>query len=86
MNKYVKEYQCSGISIFETYEDFIKKYANIKTKFCVPIWRYVNKKKHTFLRLYNPRINTPEIIIILENCSNKFNCIEITEEDVSCMD
>jgi hypothetical protein len=76
----------ANISIFETYEDFMKEYANIKTKYCVPVWRYVNKDKHTFLRIYNPRINIAEIIIILEDCSKEFTCIEITQEDINFMD
>lgn len=76
----------ANLSIFKTYEDFIIPYANIKTKYCIPSWKYVNKNKHTFLRIYNPRINVAEIIIILEDCSKEFTCIEITEEDIKYMD
>jgi hypothetical protein len=76
----------ANLSMFNTYDDFMKKYANIKTKYCVPVWKYINKNKHTFLRLFNPRTNITEIIIILEDCSKEFTCIEITEEDIQFMD
>jgi hypothetical protein len=78
----------ANLSIFETYNDFMKEYANIKTKYCVPVWRYVNEKKHTFLRLFNPRTNITEVIIILEDCLKEFtcsSCIEITQEDINSM-
>jgi hypothetical protein len=76
-----------GFSMYNTYEDFIKDYVNIKTKYCVPVWRYLSSmERHTFLRLFNPRTNTPEIVIILEDCVAEFKCIEITESDIGFMD
>jgi hypothetical protein len=70
-----------------TYEEFSKEYVNMleQPKYCVPVWRYRNNDEHTFLRIYNPRTNQPEIIVILEDCLDKFSCIEITEKDMEYM-
>jgi hypothetical protein len=77
-----------GFGIYKTYDDFMVDYSNIeeKPKFCVPVWRYRSGDGHTFLRLYNPRVNVAEIVVVLEDCLDQFTCIEITEEDIKYMD
>jgi hypothetical protein len=77
-----------SFGVFQTYEEFAKEYTNLieKPKFCMPVWRYRNEQGHTFLRIYNPRINYPAVVVILEDCLDKFSCVEITQEDINAMD
>jgi hypothetical protein len=54
--------------------------------FNVPVWKYLSKEGHTFVRGLQPRKNEPFIHIFLENCMDKINCLEITEEVREVMD
>ena len=67
--------------IFETYESSEPG----STKYNVACWKYLTKEGYTLVRVYRPRKNEPYINIYLENCMNKINCIEITEEDINYM-
>lgn len=55
-------------------------------KFNIPCWKYRNKKGHIFVRGLMPRINRPFLHIILEDCLDKINCLELTEKDIKGMD
>ena len=77
-----------GFGIFSTYDEFIAEYHHIldQPKYSVPVWRYRNEAGHTFLRIYSPRVNAPAIVVVLEDCIDKFTCIEITKQDMEYMD
>jgi len=73
------------IIIFESYKHFKNTYGEYN-KFNISCWKYKNKEGHTFVRGLSPRVNYPFLHIILENCLNKINCLEITEQDLESMD
>lgn len=52
----------------------------------VPVWKYKNKDEHTFVRGVMPRHNEPFLHIFLEDCLDKIECLEISQEDVDGMD
>ena len=68
--------------IFETYESSDWKFD----KFNVPVWKHFNKDGHTIVRGIMPRRNEPFIHIFLEDCREKIDCIEISEQEISEMD
>lgn len=72
------------IWIFDSYSDLEEKW--VYDKFNVPVWKYVNEHKHTLVRVFLPRINHSEIHIILEDCKDKINCLEIDQADIEEMD
>lgn len=55
-------------------------------KFNVPFWKYLNEDGHTFVRGFMPRRTEPFIHVFLEDCRDKIDCLEITQEDVDNMD
>jgi hypothetical protein len=55
-------------------------------KFNVPVWKHLNECNHTIIRGISPRINCPFIHIVLENCMDKVNCLEITSKNIEEMD
>ena len=55
-------------------------------KFNIPCWKYRNEKRHVFVRGLMPRLNKPFLHIILEDCLDKIDCLEITEKDLEEMD
>lgn len=52
----------------------------------VPTWKHLNELGHTLVRGLRPRKNEAFLHIFLENCMDKINCLEITEEQISKMD
>lgn len=54
--------------------------------FNVPVWKYLSKDGHTFVRCISPRINVTYIDVYLEDCIDKINCLEITEKELELMD
>jgi len=75
------------IDMFETYDDSWAKNddAGYK-KWNIPVWKYKNKNGHTMLRGLSPRNNSSFLHVILEDCMDKFDCLEITQDDVDGMD
>lgn len=68
--------------IFETYENSNWEYDIWN----IPVWKYLSKDGHTFVRGLIPRRNEPFIHVFLENCMDKINCYEISEENINYMD
>ena len=52
----------------------------------MPVWKYLNKNNHVIIRGMLPRINEPFIHVILENCIDKIECFEITDEHLKKID
>ena len=74
--------------IFKTFEDF-KKDCDQMPKydiFNIPVWKHLNKQGHTLIRGLRPRKNEGFILVILEDCMDKINCLEITQELIDAMD
>lgn len=66
--------------IFEVFDE------DMYNKFNIPTWKHLNKNGHTLVRGLRPRINEPFLHIFLENCIDKIECLEITEDDIKGMD
>lgn len=76
---------CS-VEIYNTLKEAKDESSNIFGKFTVSVWKYLNENGHTFVRVFCPRINHTSIMILLENCMDQIEAIEITEEDYNNMD
>jgi len=79
------EFNRMKLYIFETFDDF-KKYDFEYDKYTIPVWKFLSKKGHTFIRGLQPRINEPFLHIVLTNCIDKIECLEITQSDIDGMD
>lgn len=76
------EYTKLKPNIYDTFES-----SNWKYDMCnVPVWKHLSKNGHTFVRGIMPRRNEPFIHIFLENCIDKINCLEISQDDINSMD
>jgi len=69
-------------NIYETFESSDWKYD----MYNVPVWKHLSAEGHTFVRGFIPRKNDSFIHIFLENCIDKINCLEITQDDLNKMD
>lgn len=73
------------LSIFTDWEQLNQCFKGYD-QYNVPCWKYLNENGHTLVRGLSPRINHPFLHIILENCIDKINCLEIKEQDIKEMD
>ena len=55
-------------------------------KWNIPVWKYLSPDGHTFVRGMIPRINATFIHVFLENCIDRIDCLEVTNEDIDYMD
>jgi len=69
------------IHIFEKFDD-----GWGYNKFNIPVWKYKDDIGSTLVRGLSPRINAPFLHIFLEDCRDKIDCLEITDEDIAEMD
>ena len=69
-----------------TIYDTFKSSDWIFDKWNIPVWKYLSKEGHTFVRGFMPRRSEPFIHVYLENCLDKIDCLEISQEDVDYMD
>jgi len=74
--------ETTKIQIYNSYEECDWKFD----MWNVPVWKHLDKNGNTLVRALMPRRNEPFIHIFLENCLDKINCLEITEEDINSMD
>lgn len=74
-------YREMKLNIFETLKD-----GWGFDMFNVPVWKYLNEKKHTIVRGICPRVNQPFIHVFLEDCIDKIECFEITTDNLNEMD
>ncbi len=73
------------IIMYETFDDISKEWGAYD-KFNIAVWKYKNEDNHTFVRGLSPRTNSPFLHLFLEDCLNKIDCFEITENDIKGMD
>jgi len=52
----------------------------------IPVWKWLSKDGHTFVRGLCPRTNTPFLHVILEDCLSEIDCLLITDEIYESMD
>ena len=76
------EYTKLKPTIYDTFESSDWKFD----MWNIPVWKYLSKEGYTFVRGLMPRRNEPFIHIFLENCIDKINCLEISQDDVDGMD
>ena len=68
--------------VFNTFESSECPYD----KYNIPSWKFLSKDGHTFVRGLMPRRNEPFMHIYLENCIDKIDCLELTQDDIDYMD
>ena len=68
--------------VFQTFGSSEWKYG----MFNVPVWKHLTKDGHTLVRGIMPRRNETFLHIFLENCLDKIDCLEITEDNIDQMD
>lgn len=78
-------YDDMKIGIFETYEDGWQEPIGY-SKWNIPTWKHLNEHGHTLIRGLSPRTNSPFLHVFLEDCMDKFDCREITADDIKEMD
>ena len=69
-------------NIYETYDDCDWQFD----MWNIPVWKHLDKNGNTLVRGIMPRRNEPFIHIFLEDCMDKVNCLEITQEQINSMD
>lgn len=52
----------------------------------IPTWKHLDEHGHTLVRWMSPRINHTCIHVFLEDCRDKINCYEVTQDDIDAMD
>jgi len=55
-------------------------------KYNIPTWKHITKKGHTLVRGMLPRRNLTFLHIYLEDCRDRINCLELTQDDLNQMD
>lgn len=68
------------LNIFNTFEDMQKAWAF--DFFNIASWKHLDAADRVFVRGYCPRINKPFQHVILENCLDKIDCLNVTAEDI----
>jgi len=68
--------------IYKNFESSDWKY----NKWNIACWKHLTKDGHTIVRGLMPRRNEPFIHIFLENCMDKIDCLEITQDEIDAMD
>lgn len=72
--------------IFKSFKDFSETGWIEYNVFNSPVWKHLDKNGNTIVRGLMPRRNEPFLHIFLENCLDKINCVEITQNDIDNMD
>lgn len=73
------------LNIFLSWDDMIKQ-GHEPDMWNIPLWKYLDENGNTLIRGFRPRINDPFLFVIGGDCRDKFDCLEITQEDVEAMD
>jgi hypothetical protein len=82
------------LHIFASYDDFCKDwgrntvngYAEGYDMWNVPVWKFLDQHGNTLVRGLSPRTNGTFLHVILGDCRDKINCLEITKELQEKMD
>lgn len=71
------------INVYNSFEDMNREWGF--DLFNVPVWKFLDENNNTFIRGICPRITKPFIHVVLENCLDKIECLNITVEDLAHM-
>lgn len=52
----------------------------------VPVWKHRTEEGHILVRGLSPRINKTFLHVIIEDCFDSIDCIEIADDDIKKMD
>lgn len=74
------------LDIFESFDTVWDKSGEPYDKYNIPVWKHLNEKGHTLVRGLSPRNNAPFLHVILEDCMDKIECFEVTQELMNEMD
>lgn len=74
------------LDIFNSFEDVWEKDGNPYDQFNIPVWKHLDKNGNTLVRGLSPRNNAPFLHVILEDCMDRIDCYEVSEELISEMD
>lgn len=74
------------LSIFKSFNDFIKQYDKGYDMFNVPVWKHKTAEGHILVRGMQPRRGDIFLHVFLEDCLDKVNCFEISNEIMEQMD
>lgn len=72
--------------IFNNFKEFSESGWGSYEKFNRPVWKHLDEHGNTLVRGLMPRRNEPFLHIFLENCIDKIDCLEISQEDINEMD
>lgn len=74
-------------SQFDMKINIARKFENIHyDKWNIPVWKFKNEFNQVLVRGVSPRLNCCFLDIILEDCLEKINCLEIKQQDIDGMD
>jgi len=83
------------LHIFESFETFKKEWnrpsingatSSGYDEWNVPVWKFLDERGNTLVRGLSPRVNSPFLHLILEDCRDKISCLEVTKEMHEGMD
>lgn len=69
------------IAIFSTYADY-----GGYNKWNIPTWKHLDENGNTLVRSISPRTNLSWIHVFNENCMDKIECFEVSNEMIEAMD
>jgi len=73
------------IYIFNTFDELSSSFENFNF-LNMPIWKFKDKFNNTLIRIFMPRISTSCIAVVLEDCIDKIECFEITDNELKEID
>jgi hypothetical protein len=83
------------LHIFESFESFCDDWKRVTSLgvesggydfWNIPVWKYLDEHSNTLVRGLSPRVNSPFLHVILGDCRDKINCLEVTEKMQNSMD
>jgi hypothetical protein len=75
------------IEIHESWTAMVEAQPNLRTVFCVPVWKHLDRHGNTVIRWYSPRTNAGWSVVVLGDCRDMMpNALDITQEHLNNMD
>ena len=75
-----------AVTVYESFEKMIELHPNLKTKFSLPIWKYLDAEGNTIVRWFSPRTNAGWSMVILGDCRDQMpNALELSAAEIAHM-
>jgi hypothetical protein len=74
------------IDIFRSFDEVWDTPREPYDKWNIPVWKHLDENGHTLVRGLSPRNNSPFLHVILENCMDRIDCFEVSEQMIDEMD